>query len=207
MKYEYLETRYKTGEPIFLSDINIDNMTEENLRYHMKKFTDKGLIKRFDSGVYYIPSTSITGEKAVISAETVALNKYICRKDKRVGFYSGYTLANRMGLTTQVPFVEEIISNYSPAIVREIKIKNRKYVIRKPIVTITDNNVYVLELLECLKDLEKTAEVDMNKCGEILTQYIKKHHITKKMVDQFLEYYPVRIYKAIYETGVKYVSA
>ncbi|MDD6291807.1 MAG: hypothetical protein PUA77_08485 [Lachnospiraceae bacterium] len=29
----------------------------------------------------------------------------------------------------------------------------------------------------------------------------------KEQVDQFLAYYPLRIYKAIYETGVKYVSA
>ena len=32
-------------------------------------------------------------------------------------------------------------------------------------------------------------------------------NITKEQVDQFLAYYPLRIYKAIYETGVKYVSA
>lgn len=207
MKFEYFRTRYKAGQPIFLSDINIVGMTEENLRYHMKKFTDNGLIERFDSGIYYIPSSTFTGEKFAISEETVVVNKYICREGKRVGFYSGYTLANKMGLTTQVPFVEEITSNYSPAMIREIKIKNRKYVIRKPVIEITEDNVYVLELLECLKDLEKTAEVDMDKCGEILTKYINKHHITKKMIDQYLNYYPVRIYKTIYETGVKYAFA
>lgn len=203
MEYEYLKSRYKAGEPIFLSDINIAGMTEENLRYYMKKYVDNGLIKRFDSGVYYIPVETLTGEKSVISSETVAFNKYICREGKRVGFYSGYTLANKMGLTTQVPFVEEIISNYSPAIVREVNIKNRKYVVRKPVIEITENNIYVLELLECLKDIDKTAEVDMKKCGEILKKYITKHHITKKTINQYLNYYPVRIYKAIYETGVE----
>lgn len=207
MKYEYLKKRYKAGEPIFLSDINIAGMSEENLRYHMKKFTDSGLIERFDSGIYYIPTSTFTGERSVISSETVAHNKYIRREGKRVGFYSGYTLANRMGLTTQVPFVEEIMSNYSPAIVREVNIKNRKFIIRKPITEVTEDNVYVLEFLECLKDIDKTAEVDMNKCSELLKKYIEKHHITKKMIDQYINYYPVRIYKAIYETGVKNVFA
>jgi hypothetical protein len=150
---------------------------------------------------------NIFGEKSVLSAETVALHKYILRKGKRVGFYSGYTLANRLGISTQVPFKEEITSNYAPAQVREISIKNRKYVIRRPAIEITEENAYVLQLLDCLKDIDKSAEEDMEICGKILSRYAREHRITKEMVDQFLEYYPIKIYKAIYETGVEYVSA
>jgi hypothetical protein len=129
------------------------------------------------------------------------------RKGKRVGFYSGYTLANRLGLSTQVPFKEEITSNYAPAQVREISIKNRKYVIRRPAIEITEKNAYALQLLDCLKDIDKSAEEDMKVCGKILSQYARQHRITKEQVDQLLEYYPIKIYKAIYETGVEYVSA
>ena len=207
MLFDYLNANYEKGEPIFLTDIAIAGMTEENIRYHLKKLTDNGVICRFDSGVYYIPKTNIFGEKASISADTVALHKYVSRRGKRVGFYSGYTLANRLGLSTQVPFKEEIISNYAPAPVREIMIQNRKYVIRRPAVEVTEENAYVLQFLECLKDIDKSAEEDINKCGKILTDYAIKHKITKEQVDRFLEYYPIKIYKAIYETGVKYVSA
>jgi hypothetical protein len=91
--------------------------------------------------------------------------------------------------------------------VREISIKNRKYVIRRPAIEITAENAYVLQLLDCLKDIDKSAEEDMKVCGKILSQYAKEHRITKELVDQFLEYYPIKIYKAIYETGVEYVSA
>lgn len=207
MEYEYLKSRYKAGEPIFLTDINIEGMTEENLRYHMKKLTDDGVLNRFDAGVYYIPKKDLFGENSALSAETVALHKYINRMGKRVGFYSGYTLANRMGLSTQVPFTEEIVSNYAPAAVREVKIKNRKYVIRRPVVEVTEENVYVLQFLECLKDIDRSTDEDIKKCGEVLTRYAREHHITKNMVDQYLSYYPIKIYKAIYETGVQYVSA
>lgn len=126
---------------------------------------------------------------------------------KRVGFYSGYTLANRLGLSTQVPIKEEITSNYAPAQVREVSIKNQKYLIRRPAVTITEENAYVLQLLDCLKDIDKSAEEDMKKCGKILTNYANEHRITREQVDKLLAYYPLKIYKAIYETGVKYVSA
>lgn len=207
MLIDYLLSNYEKGEPIFLTDIVVEGMTEENIRYHLKKLTDDGIICRFESGVYYLPKTDVFGEPLSLSAETVALHKYVYRRGRRVGFYSGYTLANRLGLSTQVPVKEEITSNYAPAQVREISIKNRKFVIRRPVIEVTEENAYVLQLLDCLKDIDKSAEEDMKECGKILTDYAKKHKITKELVDQFLEYYPLKIYKAIYETEVNYVSA
>ncbi len=206
MLLNYLMDNYEKGEPIFLTDIHIEGMTEANVRYHLKKLTDDGVICRFESGVYYIPKKNILGENAIISTETVAMHKYIVRRGKRVGFYSGYTLTNRLGLSTQVPFTEEITSNYAPAQVREVHIKDRKYIIRRPIVEVTESNAYALQLLDCLKDIDKAAEADMLVCGKVLTEYASKHSITKGQVDRLLAYYPLKIYKAIYETGVEYVS-
>ena len=63
MLYDYLVNNYEKGEPIFLMDIVIKGMTEENIRYHLKKMTDEGIIDRFDSGIYYIPRINIFVEK------------------------------------------------------------------------------------------------------------------------------------------------
>lgn len=207
MLYKYLKENYKPGEPIFSTDIEISGLSEENLRYHLKKLTDDGMICRFESGVYYIPKIDILGEKMNLSAEIVATHKYIQRKGKRVGYYSGFTLANRMGLSTQVPFTVEITSNYAPAQVRELTIKNRKFIIRRPLVEVTEDNVAVLQFLDCLKDIEKCAEEDLDICGRILSNYARRNAITKKKVDELITNYPMKIYKAIYETGVEYVSA
>ena len=207
MLYEYLKENYEPGEPIFSGDIEIQGLSEENLRYHLKKLTDDGIISRFEAGVYYFPKMDILGERMNLSAETVAIHKYIQRRGKRVGYYSGYTLANRMGLSTQVPFTIEITSNYAPALVRELTIKNRKYIIRRPVAEVTEENVAVLQFLDCLKDIEKCAEEEMDVCGKILSKYAKQNNITKQKIDEFIEEYPVKIYKAIYKTGVEYVSA
>ena len=53
MLYQYLKENYIPGEPIFTGDISIPGMTEENLRYHLKKLTESGIICRFEPGVYY----------------------------------------------------------------------------------------------------------------------------------------------------------
>ena len=207
MLYEYLIENYEPGEPIFSGDIDIPGLSEENLRYHLKKLTDDGIISRFEAGVYYFPKKDIFGEKKILSAETVAMHKYILRRGKRIGYYSGYTLANRMGLSTQVPFTIEITSNYAPAQVRELIIKNHKYIIRRPVVEVTEENVAVLQFLDCLKDIEKCAEEELDVCGKILTEYARHNTITKTKIDQINANYPIKNYKAIYETGVGYVSA
>jgi DNA-binding Lrp family transcriptional regulator len=207
MVYDYLRKNYAEGEPIFLTDIEIDGMTEENIRYHLKKLTDDGVIARFAAGIYYMPKTDIFGDKMSLSSETVALHKYIFRRGKPVGFYSGYTLSNKLGLSLQVPFKTEITSNYAPAQVREISIKDRKYILRRPVIEITDDNRYAMQLLECLKDLDKTAESDAKFCGSVLTGFAKKHGITREKIDALLVYYPLKIYKSIYETELEYVSA
>lgn len=111
--------------------------------------------------------------------------------ERELVFIQAYTLANRLGLSTQVPIKEEITSNYAPAQVREVSIKNQKYLIRRPAVTITEENAYVLQLLDCLKDIDKSAEEDMKKCGKILTNYANEHRITREQVDKLLAYYPI----------------
>ncbi len=204
MLINYLRKNYKDGEPIFLSDINVNGMTQENIRYHLKKYTDDGLLSRFEPGIYYFPKDNLFGEKSVISAETVAYNKYICRKDKYVGYYSGLTFINQLGLSTQVPFIEEITSNFAPAMVRKITIKNRGYIIRKPVVKINEKNMYILQILDCLKDIEVDDKEDIKSYGEVLSKHISDHKISKNDIDKYISNYPTKVYKAIYETRVKF---
>ena len=95
MLYKYLTENYEQGEPIFAGDISIPGLSEENLRYHLKRLTDDGILCRFEAGIYYFPKTDILGEKMALTADTVALHKYVRRRRKR----AGYTLANRMWLS------------------------------------------------------------------------------------------------------------
>ena len=49
--------------------------------------------------------------------------------------------------------------------------------------------------------------LEPEKCGKILTEFARKNAITKKKIDMFIANYPIKIYKAIYETEVEYVSS
>ena len=54
--YQYLTENYKENEPFFLSDIQIEGMTGNNIRQQLKKLTDAEKVKRFDKGIYYLPN-------------------------------------------------------------------------------------------------------------------------------------------------------
>ena len=71
------------------------------------------------------------------------------------GYYAGFTFANQMGLSLQVPYVQEIVSNEASAKVREIEIKGQKFLLRKPRTVITEENYRVLQFLDFLVDFDK----------------------------------------------------
>lgn len=81
----------------------------------------------------------------------VARYKYVSRGGKVDGFYSGNTFANQLGISTQVPNKVEIVSNNMAAKIREIPIGKRTFIVRRPVVPVNDENVYVLQLLDLLK--------------------------------------------------------
>ena len=117
MLYEYLCSNYKPNEPIFVADVSLP-VSNVNLRQMFKILCDSGKIRRFDTGVYYIPKESRLKGGVPLGADTVARYKYISRNGRVDGYYSGYTFANQLGVTTQVPYMVEIVSNNASARVR-----------------------------------------------------------------------------------------
>ena len=111
MLYEYLCSNYKPNEPIFVADVSLP-VSNVNLRQMFKILCDSGKIRRFDTGVYYIPKESRLKGGVPLGADTVARYKYISRNGRVDGYYSGYTFANQLGVTTQVPYMVEIVSNF-----------------------------------------------------------------------------------------------
>jgi len=54
MLYDYLIENYKSNTLIFLNEVNYAG-TPDAIRQQMKALVDKGKIRRFVKGAYYIP--------------------------------------------------------------------------------------------------------------------------------------------------------
>lgn len=198
MLYEYLSATYMQNEPIFVSDIRLP-VSDVNLRQMFKVLCDLGKIRRFDTGVYYLPKESRLRGGVPLGADTVAKYKYISRNGRVDGYYSGYTFANQLGVTTQVPYMVEIVSNNASARVREVDLQGRRILLRKAKIPVTKENYRVLQLLDFLKDAEQYMDEDNGNVYNCIRKYIVGEQISKKEVDLYIEQYPDRIFRYIYE--------
>ena len=202
MLFEYLKSNYEPNEPIFLSDIKLFNIQNGYLRQMFKELCDEGRICRYENGIYYIPSASrLKGEKT-LTATIVAQYKYISRNGKVEGYYSGYTFANQMGITTQVPFKLEIVSNVASGNFREVDLNGQKIVLRKPKTTVTKQNSRILQFLDLLKDVDEYADDETIGVKERITSYVRAEEFTKKDFDQYISLYPDKVYRNFYEMGI-----
>ena len=198
MLYEYLIKSYQPNEPIFLCDIDLP-VSNGNLRKMMKDLCDVGKIKRFDIGIYYLPKQSRLKGGVPLSVDTVAKYKYVCRNGNIEGYYSGYTFANMLGVTTQVPYTIEIVSNNASAKVREIDLQGRRIILRKSRVPITNENYQILQFLDFLKDANEYYDDENDILENRIRKYIVDENIKKDDVDLYIKYYPDKIYRYIYE--------
>ena len=200
--YSYIENNYQTNEPIFLSELNIPGMKAVSVRQQMKKLTESGQLKRFDTGIYYIPKKSMFRSGSTLSVDEVIRRKYLADGGNCCGYVGGILFANQLGLTTQVPGAYEIYTNKATTDYRETQLANLRVILRKPYCAIDEKNAKTLQFLDLLKEIVDISEVDGEELTNRLIGYMKKKSIGFESMRPFLPYYPERIYKNMYEVGL-----
>ena len=205
--YNYIREHYKEAEPIFFSDLEREDITRSALNQQLKKLCDKGLLEKYDVVVYFIPKKTLLNSTIGPNADMVARYRFISKGNNIDGFYGGNSFANQIGISTQVPQVVEIVSNNTNSSDREVRIGNRRFYVKKPIVQITKENVYVLQMLELLKNLDAYLDYSYEEAREKFAEYISFHGIKRSDVDMYIRKYPVATFKYYYELGLDYVLA
>ena len=189
MLYNYIKDHYKEAEPIFFSDLLRENITEQDLKLQMKELCEKGLLQEYDDELYFIPKKTTLNSAIGPNADMVARYRFISKGDNVDGFYAGNTFANQIGISTQVPYVIEIVSN-NVSTDGEVLIGNRRFCVKKPVVPITRENVYVLQMLELLKNLDAYLDCTYEEAREKFAEYISVCEITKSEVEMYIKEYP-----------------
>ena len=199
MLYDYLRETYGENEPIFVSEIQYGKSSTNYIRQQIKKLMDEGKLKRYDTGIYFIPKKSIFRSGSQLSRDKVIEMKYLKDEGVRCGYISGVMFASQLGLTTQVPMTCEIVTNKATNDYRRVRVASSTVVLRKPRVRVTQENYKVLQLLDLLKDIDFFAEVDAQEQNGRIDQYMRSNAIRFMDLEQFLPYYPEKIYKNMYE--------
>lgn len=180
MLKEYLEKAYGYNEPIFISEIQLEGISDNALRQYFKRMVQSGDIIRFDTGVYYLPKASRILKKSYLDPMKVIIRKYIKNAGETYGYFSGSTFANQIGLTTQMPTVLEIVTSRESTKGRIVTVGSQKVRLKRPSIEITSENAGLLQLLDIVSQANLYSEYPEQKMGEILKRYVRNQRYTRE---------------------------
>ncbi len=193
---DYLLKKYGTNKPIITEELSIPEISYDNLRKQLSRYNSQGILEKYSQGVYYIPKETILG-RSTLSIDDVINRKYITNDNDIYGFYSGLSFYNKLGISTQVPFVYEIVTNKEKSRVREITLKNQKIILRKPYVKINKNNYLENQFLDFINNANSN---DLSDNIDILKKYIKDNSLNKNVILDLITYYPSKTSKKLLES-------
>ena len=202
MLYEYLKENYGENVPIYISRLKVEGMSENTLRQQVKRLTDAGLLKRYDTGIYFIPKKSVFKSGSTLSVEQVLNDKYLREGEKRCGYQSGILFANQLGLTTQVPMIYEIVTNKASREYREITVAKTRVILRRPRTEINEDNFRALQFLDLMKDVDMVSELEGKRLTERLLAYMRACSLYFDDLEPFLSLYPDKLFRNLYEGGL-----
>lgn len=180
MLKECLEKAYGYNEPIFISEIQLEGISDNALRQYFKRMVQSGDIIRFDTGVYYLPKASRILKKSYLDPMKVIIRKYIKNAGETYGYFSGATFANQIGLTTQMPTVLEIVTSRESTKGRIVTVGSQKVRLKRPSIEITSENAGLLQLLDIVSQANLYSEYPEQKMGEILKRYVRNQRYTRE---------------------------
>lgn len=188
-KIEKKIKRMAEGTTFKYQQLGIDANEYSAAAKAIERFIEKGLIKRVTTGVFYKPKQTIFGD--LFPRETEIIKPYLYEQGKRIAYITGTALYNNLGLTTQVPKTVKIASRSKRIFINSGNIKAKPV---KSYVDVTDENYYLLEILDVLKDFTKIPDLDKENGVRFLLNKLK--NLTDKEINVLVKYalkYPPRV--------------
>ena len=174
---------WPVGEPVTNADVagvlagafgmSVDN-AKKVTNVNMKRLADKGELIRVQKGVYGKVKTTPFGKLPPRAGEITA-GLLLREGNTAIGFITGPTLLNTVGLCTWIPKECHITTNhYRRRLPTGASIR-----VHKPVVPINDNNALYLQALELFIATERYP-IDAENPDEILRAVLQRNHINNE---------------------------
>ena len=203
----YLMENYGYNEPIFLNDLFIEGLSENAIRQSVKRLVASGFLERYDNGIYYIPKHGGLLGKSYLDPSMVIIRKYVENQSNKYGYITGLSFANRLGLTTQMPAVIEIVTNRESTNGRMLMVGNQKVRVKKSSISVSEDNAELLQLLDAIGQAERYTELTIEETIDILITYIRKKRFTKRQLSDVSSALTGATAKKMIEWGMIYEFA
>jgi len=174
---------FPEGKVISYSDFT-DIPNTQAVALCLGRLVKSGSLKRLGKGKYYVPKETKFG--SVGPSESSIIELMI--KEVGGGYITGPSVYNALGLTTQVANRITIVGNKAPRKAQLGKIKVRYLKAKFPIV---QEDVYLLQLLDAIKDIQKIMDTTVDESIDKIKDKIKKldENQTSKIIDYAAKYY------------------
>lgn len=119
--YDYLLEQYGFNEPILTTEIQYRDYSKPWLYKEINRLVKDGKLMKFDKGICYIPKDTPFG-KSILNPNKVIEKKYINDGSGVIGYYSGISFLNMIGMSSQVANRIEIYTNKETSKFREVSV-------------------------------------------------------------------------------------
>ena len=186
------------NKPLFIEDFVNEDTNYDTAKTLLSNYVKTGDIKRYSQGIYYIPKKTILGY-STISFESIIERKYICDDNKVFGYYSGMSLLNMVGLSSQVPNIPEITTNNEATRKRTVKIGKRTVIVRRSQIEINNDNYLYLQFFDIFRYADQKA-IEENKNNII--KFYDDNKLNYKKLIQVEKLLPMKIRKVFRRSKV-----
>ena len=207
MLKEYLEKTYGYNEPIFINEIQLENMNNNSLRQSFQRMVKSGDLIRFDTGIYYLPKASRLLTKSYMDPLKVIIRKYVKNDSSTFGYFSGAFLSNQIGLTTQMPAVIEIVTNRESTKGRTVTIGNQAVRLKRSAISISRENAELLQLMDTIAQMDRYTELTSQDAIELVNKYIREKGFTQSQLSAVIPAITGMTAKKLIESGFVYEFA
>ena len=155
----------------------------------IERLIAREIIKRVSTGVFYKPKKTVYGK--LRPSENELIKPYLFLQNKRIAYITGTALYNRMGLTSQIPKAIKLASRSKRIYINTGEIQAKPV---KSYVDVTNDNYYLLEILDVLKDFLKIPDLNKRLAIKYLLNKLKKLSVKEKTrIIKYAFQYPPRV--------------
>lgn len=171
--------RLPTGYVFTYVDFNQEVNKIDALTKALSRMVQEGRIRKLSPGRFYKPRFTDFGE---LKPETYQVVKDLLEKNgKIIGYLTGYSVYNQLGLTTQISGIIQIGNNEPKKV-----IKRGMYIIRfiKQANRITKENIPLLRMLDAIRNIKDIPDASIDQSCNILSLLVSK--INKSEMETFI---------------------
>lgn len=179
--------KFRSGYIFTYSDFSLPVDQADALKKVLSRMVQAGKIKRLAKGKFYKPETGVFG---TLKPGTYQIVKDLLeRNGKTIGYLTGFSAFNKLGLTTQVSGTIEIGSN-SAKKPRKRGVYKIRFILQNN--TIYKDDIYLLQILDSIRFIKRIPDATTDESCEKLKLLIKSLTTSEKdrLIKLALKYNP-----------------